>query len=66
VSCGSGVQTKTRYCLSSAGDGCADPPQETKECLPPPCPGRINTGDIEQLVASCPYSIMSIVISSFV
>ena len=40
VSCGSGVQTNTRYCLSSTGDGCEGPAQETKECLFPPCPGK--------------------------
>ena len=33
------VQSKTRHCLSNSGDGCAGPAHETKECLPPPCPG---------------------------
>ena len=37
VSCGSGVQSKTRYCKTA--DGCEGPAQESKECLLSPCPG---------------------------
>ena len=37
VSCGNGVQTKTRYCTSDGG--CEGPAQETKECLLSSCPG---------------------------
>ena len=50
VSCSNGVQTKTRYC--STDDGCAGSAQETKECLLPPCPGKINIRNMKQLVAS--------------
>ncbi len=58
VSCSNGVQTKTRYC--STGDGCAGSAQETKECLLPPCPGKINIRNMKQLVASGPGSKVSI------
>ena len=49
VSCGNGVQTKTRYC--NTGDECEGPAQETKECLQSPCPGINNFKMPLQLLA---------------